>query len=125
MLDPMVATAGVDLVIVTAWVGGVTLLLLGRALISWRRFRHNSNFALQARRLPVALPIEKTRGPAALAPTRPSAPSTGYLLKRLLLGRPLATERLAHERLGKPTAMAVFSSDNMSSVAYATEEILR
>jgi hypothetical protein len=67
----------------------------------------------------VALRIEKTRGPAALAPTRPSAPSTGYLLKRLLLGRPLATERLAHERLGKPTAMAVFSSDNMSSVAYA------
>jgi hypothetical protein len=51
MLDPMVATAGVDLIIVTAWVGGVTLLLLGRALISWRRFRHNSNFALQARRL--------------------------------------------------------------------------
>ncbi|HEV8420734.1 MAG TPA: hypothetical protein VGR13_05205, partial [Actinomycetota bacterium] len=46
-----VATAGVDLIIVTAWVGGVTLLLLGRALISWRRFRHNSNFALQARRL--------------------------------------------------------------------------
>jgi hypothetical protein len=51
MLDPMVATGGIDLIIVTAWVGGVTLLLLGRALISWRRFRHNSNFALQARRL--------------------------------------------------------------------------
>src|SRR5438874_4118111 len=48
-----------------------------------------------------------------------------YLLKRLLLGRPLATARLEHERLGKPTALAVFSSDNMSSVAYATEEILR
>src|SRR5437870_1326032 len=60
------------------------------------------------------------RGPRA-----PAAPSTGYLLKRLLLGKPLATARLAHERLGKPTAMAVFSSDNMSSVAYATEEILR
>jgi amino acid transporter len=50
---------------------------------------------------------------------------TGYALKRLLLGRPLATSRLEHERLGKPTALAVFSSDNMSSVAYATEEILR
>jgi amino acid transporter len=50
---------------------------------------------------------------------------TGYALKRVLLGRPLATSRLAHERLGKPTALAVFSSDNMSSVAYATEEILR
>ncbi|HEX9312345.1 MAG TPA: APC family permease [Actinomycetota bacterium] len=52
-------------------------------------------------------------------------PSPGYAFKRLLLGRPLATARLEHERLGKPTALAVFSSDNMSSVAYATEEILR
>jgi len=51
--------------------------------------------------------------------------SAGYLLKRLVLGRPLATARLEHERLGKPTALAVFSSDNMSSVAYASEEILR
>jgi amino acid transporter len=50
---------------------------------------------------------------------------TGYALKRVLLGRPLATSRLEHERLGKATALAVFSSDNMSSVAYATEEILR
>jgi amino acid transporter len=48
-----------------------------------------------------------------------------YALKRVLLGRPLATSRLEHERLGRPTALAVFSSDNMSSVAYATEEILR
>jgi amino acid transporter len=50
---------------------------------------------------------------------------TGYAVKRLFLGRPLATSRLEHERLGRPTALAVFSSDNMSSVAYATEEILR
>src|SRR4029077_7315968 len=38
---------------------------------------------------------------------------------------PLHTEKLAHERLGKPTALAVFASDNLSSSAYATEEILR
>ena len=58
---------------------------------------------------------------------RPAAPSSslGYALKRLVLGRPLATTRLEHERLGRPTALAIFSSDNMSSVAYATEEILR
>ena len=37
----------------------------------------------------------------------------------------MATERLIHERLGKPTALAVFASDNLSSSAYATEEILR
>src|SRR5438093_8233340 len=59
--------------------------------------------------------------PATAASDQP----TGPMLKRLLLGRPLATARLAHERLGKSTALAMFSSDNMSSVAYATEEILR
>ena len=58
-------------------------------------------------------------------PPPPTGRSFGYLLKRGLLGRPLATARLEHERLGKPTALAIFSSDNMSSVAYATEEILR
>ena len=46
-------------------------------------------------------------------------------MKRRLVGAPLPTERLAHERLGKPTALAVFASDNLSSSAYATEEILR
>lgn len=48
-----------------------------------------------------------------------------YLLKRLILGRALPTKDLIHQRLGKPTALAVFASDNLSSVAYATEEILR
>lgn len=37
----------------------------------------------------------------------------------------METARLAHERLGKVTALAVFASDNLSSSAYATEEILR
>ena len=41
-----------------------------------------------------------------------------------MVGTPLSTERLVHERLGKPTALAVFASDNLSSSAYATEEIL-
>jgi amino acid transporter len=51
--------------------------------------------------------------------------SLGYRVKTRLLGPPLHTERLAHERLGKPTALAVFASDCLSSSAYATEEILR
>ena len=46
-------------------------------------------------------------------------------MKSKLLGPPLPTEELEHERLGKPTALAVFASDNLSSSAYATEEILR
>src|SRR6476659_3186262 len=45
-------------------------------------------------------------------------------IKRLLVGRALKTEEAAHERLTKKTALAVFSSDALSSTAYATEEIL-
>lgn len=45
-------------------------------------------------------------------------------IKRLLVGNPLKTEQAAHERLSKKTALAVFSSDALSSTAYATEEIL-
>lgn len=45
-------------------------------------------------------------------------------LKRVLFGRPLASERLEHERLNKRTALAVLSSDAVSSVAYATDQIL-
>ncbi|HEX8138160.1 MAG TPA: APC family permease [Pyrinomonadaceae bacterium] len=45
-------------------------------------------------------------------------------IKRLLVGNPLRTEQAAHERLSKKTALAVFSSDALSSTAYATEEIL-
>jgi amino acid transporter len=45
-------------------------------------------------------------------------------LKRLIIGRALRTEQASHERLTKKTALAVFSSDALSSTAYATEEIL-
>src|SRR5215216_3672987 len=45
-------------------------------------------------------------------------------LKRILVGRALRTEDAAHERLSKKTALAVFSSEALSSTAYATEEIL-
>jgi amino acid transporter len=58
-------------------------------------------------------------------PTDLPRDSVGYRVKRTLLGPPLHTEQLEHERLGKPTALAVFASDNLSSSAYATEEILR
>lgn len=44
--------------------------------------------------------------------------------KRVLFGRPLASDRLDHERLNKRTALAVLSSDAISSVAYATEQTL-
>src|SRR5436190_11907602 len=46
------------------------------------------------------------------------------LLKRILVGRPLATTQMEEQRLTKRIALAVFSSDALSSTAYATEEIL-
>ena len=45
-------------------------------------------------------------------------------LKRLLIGRPIATAQAEHERLTKFKALAILSSDAISSVAYATEAIL-
>ena len=48
-----------------------------------------------------------------------------FRLKERVLGPALHTEQLEHERLGKPTALAVFASDALSSTAYASEEILR
>lgn len=44
--------------------------------------------------------------------------------RRILVGPPLATSALPHQRLSKVKALAVYSSDNLSSSAYATEEIL-
>jgi amino acid transporter len=46
------------------------------------------------------------------------------LLKRWLVGPPMPLAQARHERLTKRVALAVFSSDALSSVAYATEEIL-
>ncbi len=46
------------------------------------------------------------------------------LLKRLLLGRPFRSDRLAHTLLPKRIALPIFASDALSSVAYAPGEIL-
>jgi len=46
------------------------------------------------------------------------------LVKRLLVGAPMPLAQARHERLGRAAALAVFASDPLSSVAYATEEIL-
>jgi amino acid transporter len=77
---------------------------------------------------PARTPETRTAAPAPLpllgdADLPPD--SVGYRVKRKLLGPPLDSAQLEHERLGKPTALAVFASDNLSSSAYATEEILR
>lgn len=45
-------------------------------------------------------------------------------LKKILLGSPLESYKVEHQRITKRVALAVFSSDALSSVAYATEEML-
>ncbi|MEO7870766.1 MAG: APC family permease, partial [Candidatus Limnocylindria bacterium] len=46
-------------------------------------------------------------------------------IRTLLIGRPISSEHETHERLTKAKALAIFSSDNISSSAYGPEEILR
>jgi len=61
-------------------------------------------------------------GPGGLTARLPE--TRAYRLKRWLLGPPLVREQLATERLSNPVALAVLSSDVLSSSAYATEQIL-
>ncbi len=69
----------------------------------------------------VASPMQ----PVAQSLTRVDLPETlRYRLKNRLLGPPIASDRQTSERLGKPTALAVLSSDVISSSAYATEQML-
>jgi amino acid transporter len=46
------------------------------------------------------------------------------VLKRAIIGRPVSSERAGHTLLPKRLALPIFSSDALSSVAYATQEIL-
>ncbi len=64
---------------------------------------------------------------ARAAASRPTTPTGRWIaaVKALFLGRPLASDEEIGERLGKRKALAIFSSDAISSSAYATEEILR
>ena len=74
---------------------------------------------------PTGVPGHGPPEPVASKPAVPLPPdSRPYRIKRKLLGQPLHSDELEHQRLGKPTALAVFASDNLSSVAYGTEEIL-
>ena len=55
---------------------------------------------------------------------RTSAEPSGSVLKRIVVGRAFTSSQLEHTLLPKVLALPVFSSDPMSSVAYATEEIM-
>ena len=76
-------------------------------------------------------PFFRYMGPGQLV-AKPAAnvtlTPTGRFLNRVravVFGRPLSTEEEIGERLSKTKALAIFSSDAISSSAYATEEILR
>jgi amino acid transporter len=69
-------------------------------------------------------PGQLTAKQAASAPTT-TAGRAWARVKAFLIGRPLASEEELGERLSKKKALAIFSSDAISSSAYATEEILR
>jgi amino acid transporter len=62
--------------------------------------------------------------PAASVPLTPGAKALARI-RAVIFGRPLSTEEEIGERLSKRKALAIFSSDAISSSAYATEEILR
>src|SRR4051794_35184433 len=76
-------------------------------------------------------PFFRYTGPGQLvakqAASRPTTPfGRGVArVKRAAFGRPLANEEEIGERLAKKKALAIFSSDAISSSAYATDEILR
>jgi amino acid transporter len=76
-------------------------------------------------------PYFRYTGPGQLvakpAASRPRTPTGRFVarLKSAMFGRPLMSEEEIGERLPKKKALAIFSSDAISSSAYATEEILR
>jgi len=64
------------------------------------------------------------RGVLEATPVSQAPRSRLERLKRVVIGTPIPTNRAEHERLTKFKALAVLSSDAISSVAYATEAIL-
>jgi amino acid transporter len=56
--------------------------------------------------------------------TKRGSTQPGGILKRLVVGRALASHKQEHQLLPKSLALPVFSSDPLSSVAYATEEMM-
>ena len=69
-------------------------------------------------------PGQLTAREAASQPATPLG-RTFARVRAVLFGRPLSTHEEGSERLNVFTGLAIFASDNISSSAYATEEIMR
>ena len=59
-----------------------------------------------------------------LADEQRISPSFVDVCKRALLGKPMITYQLQHERLSNPVALGVLSPDAISSTAYGPEQIM-
>src|SRR5437660_6439623 len=62
--------------------------------------------------------------PTPLIPTPAPRTSSIKRLRQLILGNPVASEHMEHTLLPKILALPVFASDAISSVAYATQQII-
>jgi len=75
MLESMVATTELATIVSLAWIGGLSLVLVGRAVISWVAFRHATRSAARAREIaeataPGASGIASPRRLARVIPLR-------------------------------------------------------
>jgi len=93
--------------------------------LEWREVRHGVRPGDQFVRMPRTRAFRRTATGRYEVRGDTSKPNLYTRLKRLVVGEPLATAAAGHERLTKPKALAVLSSDALSSVAYATEEIMK
>src|SRR3972149_3139604 len=98
--------------------------------LEWRAVVHGKRPGDQFVRIARHRSFRRIR-PGFIVP-RPGAgePRTGVgrlwlSIKRVLVGTPLASAQEHEERTGKIKGLAIFASDNISSSAYATEEIMR
>jgi amino acid transporter len=95
-----------------------------------RELRPGSRPGTKFVRLERRRPTLKRKGETVLEATaeaeraRSALGRTWQTCRAIVLGVPLATAQVVHERLNKKKALAIFSSDALSSSAYATEEIL-
>ncbi len=80
--------------------------------------------ARSSKSAPVEQPVARVVASGEIERRRPIVGAL-HRVRRTLIGSPIPTERESHERLTKLKALAVFASDNISSSAYATEEIMR
>ena len=91
-----------------------------------RQSRTSVSVVRDCRPLPII--ISHVRGnihlQAAQSAKLPTNSAMTFSLRRLLIGDPLQTSEASHQKLSNIIALPVFASDALSSVAFATEEMM-